>query len=292
MKYFYLPVLLIIFSVVGCKTTEENKEIVTTIYPFKAILEEVAGNRFEVKSILPAGADPHTYEMLPSDFRAIQNAKVFFYGSSALDGWAANLDVKNKVELLDLVPKNFLRDIEIHHESDNREEHIGTDPHFWTDPLTVKAALPQIVNEFIRIDPEGEKFYKNNSADFSSKLDQLDSLIKIETTDIKYRNVFTDHPFYSYFFDRYGFNVVGSIEIAPGSQPTPKDIENLIKLVKAKNVKAIFTHQQQSDKPANVLAESAGIKVFTLDPTGGVKGRMTYSEIILHNLSIIKDALK
>jgi len=292
MKYFYLSILLIIFLVVGCKPTEENKEIVTTIYPFKAILEEVAGNRFEVKSILPAGADPHTYEMLPSDFRAIQNAKVFFYGSSALDGWAANLDVKNKVELLSLVPKNFLHDIEIHHESENTTEHIGTDPHFWTDPLTVKATLPQIVNEFIRIDPAAEKIYKKNATDFSNKLDLLDSLIKIETTQIKFKNVFTDHPFYSYFFDRYGFNVVGSIEIAPGSQPTPKDIENLITLVKAKDVKAIFTHQQQSDKPANVLAESTGIKVFTLDPIGGVKGRMTYSEIILHNLSIIKIALK
>jgi zinc transport system substrate-binding protein len=287
-KFFILFFFLLTF---GCSTTQNKNEIVTTIYPFKAILSELVGNRFEVKSILPAGADPHTYEMLPSDFQSIQNAKVFFYGSMTLDGWASKIDGKNKVELLSLVPKEYLRDIRVHH-FDNGDEHLGIDPHFWTDPITVKAMLPQIVNVLIKINPDGEKEYRANEIKFSQELEQLDSLIRSETEEIKFRNVFTGHPFYSYFFDRYGFNVVGSLEIAPGSQPTPKDLKNLIELVKKENVRAIFTHQQHSDKPANVLAESAGIKVYTLDPIGGVKGRMTYKDIILYNLSIIKDALK
>ena len=291
MKYFTFFLVLFFLSLNGCKPSDNKEEIVTTIYPFKSILQEVAGNRFEVRSILPPGADPHTYEMLPSDFQAIQNSKVFFYGSSALDGWAANINVNNKIELLSLVPKEYLLNIQVHQKG-KHEENFGVDPHFWTDPLTVKATLPQIVNEFTRIDPEGEKIYRKNALDFSEKLDQLDSLVKTETLSIKYKNVFTAHPFYSYFFTRYGFNVVGSLEIAPGSQPTPKDIENLINLVKDQNVKAIFTLQQESDKPARVLAESAGIKVYTLDPMGGVKGRTTYEEMILYNFSIIKDALK
>jgi ABC-type Zn uptake system ZnuABC Zn-binding protein ZnuA len=80
--------------------------------------------------------------------------------------------------------------------------------------------------------------------------------------------------------------------VAPGIQPTPKEIKNLIDLMKSENVKAIFTHKQHSDKPAKVLAESAGIKDYVLDPMGGVDGKMTYEEIILQNLSIIKEALK
>ena len=65
-----------------------------------------------------------------------------------------------------------------------------------------------------------------------------------------------------------------------------------MELVKEENVKAIFTHKQHSDKPAKVLAEASGIKQYELDPIGGVTGEMTYKEIILHNLSIINDALK
>lgn len=294
MRYLNFFMLFLLFLIFGCTPSENKKEIVTTIYPFKAILQEIAGNRFEIKSILPAGADPHTYEMRPSDFQSIQNAKVFFYGAMALDGWASNIDVKNKVELLSLVPKDYLIEIKVHHygNENDEDEHFGIDPHFWTDPNTVKAMLPNLVNELVKADPNGEKEFRTNENIFLKKLSTLDLKIKEEVTGINYKNVFTGHPFYSYFFERYGFNVVGSLEVAPGTQPTPKDIKNLIELVKEKNVKAIFTHKQHSDKPAKVLAESSGIKEFKLDPIGGVEGEMTYDEIILYNLAIIKEALQ
>lgn len=295
MKQLYLIALLILLFVFGCTKTENKNEIVTTIYPFKAILQEIAGDRFEVKSILPAGADPHTYEMIPSDFKSIQNSKAFFFGAIKLDGWASKLDVKNKIELITLVPKDFLIELKVHHHHDSEieeDENFGIDPHFWTDPNTVNAMLPNLVSELIKIDPQGEVTFKSNAETFTKKLSDLDSQIKKETENIKYKNVFTAHPFYSYFFERYGFRVAGSLEVAPGSQPTAKDIKNLIELVKKENVKAIFTHKQHSDKPAKVLAESSGINEFELDPIGGVKNRMSYQEIVLHNLSIIKDALK
>lgn len=293
------------FFLFGCTVENQNPKIVTTIYPFKAIIEEIVGNKIEVISILPAGSDPHTYEMLPSDFKVIQQSTAFFYGAEALDGWAAKINVNNKVEMLKLVPDEFLIQIKVHNHFDDHnhahnhnlnrvadEESLGTDPHFWVDPLTVKAMLPVLLKELIQIDPENENIFNSNTELFSGKLLKMDSLLRIETSDIKHRNVFTAHPFYSYFFERYNFFVAGSIEIAPGYHSTPKDIKQLMDLVKKQNVKAIFTHKQHSDKPAKVLAESTGIREYELDPIGGIKGRMTYEEIIFYNLGIIKKALQ
>jgi len=282
----------------GCAVEKKKSDIVTTIYPFKAIIQEIVGDKIEVKSILPAGADPHTYEMLPSDFKTIQNCAAFFYGSEALDGWAARIDVDNKIEMLKLVPAEFLIEIKVHNHFDDHhhhgddEESLGIDPHFWVDPITVNSMLTNLLDELVKIDPNNAEYYKNNADKFSITLFELDEKLKEETADIIFRNVFTAHPFYSYFFERYNFFVAGSIEIAPGYHSTPKDIKQLMELVKKQNVKAIFTHKQHSDKPAKVLAESTGIKEFELDPIGGVSGRMTYEEIILHNLDIIKKALK
>lgn len=291
MKYLKFFILFVFVLMVGCSPSKHKKEIATTIYPFKAILQEIVGDRFEIKAVLPPGADPHTYEMIPSDFKSIQNSLAFFYGSDKLDGWAAKIDVKNKIEMISLVPKQDLLDITVYHR-EGENEHLGIDPHFWTDPMTVKAMLPNLVNALVKIDPNGEKEYRNKEELFSEQLIKLDSIIKKEVKDIKYKNVFTAHPFYNYFFNRYGFNVVGSLEITPGTQATPKELKNLIELVQKENVKAIFVNKQESDKPAQVLAESAGIKEFKLNALGGVKGEMTYEEIILHNLSIIKEALK
>jgi zinc transport system substrate-binding protein len=282
----------------GCSVEKQKSQIVTTIYPFKAIIQEIVGDKFKVKSVLPSGADPHTYEMLPSDFKTIQNSAAFFYGSEALDGWAARIDLDNKIEMLKLVPEEFLIEIKVHnyfddhHHHGDDEESLGIDPHFWVDPITVNSMLTNLLHELLKIDPDNAEYYKNNADKFSAKLSDLDEKLKKETADIKYRNVFTAHPFYSYFFERYNFFVAGSIEVAPGYHSTPKDIKQLMELVKKQNVKAIFTHKQHNDKPAKVLAESTGIKEFELDPIGGVPGMMTYEEIILHNLDIIKKALK
>lgn len=289
--------LFLLIMILGCSKQEQNSEIVTTIYPFKAIIQELTGDRFSVNTILPAGADPHTYEILPSDFRSIQSSKAFFFGAEALDGWAAKLNVDNKIELLSLVPGEYLIDIKIphfHHSEDhnNHTEHLGVDPHFWTDPNVVLAMIPNLLKELIKLDPQSESIFRSNAEKFTLKLINLDERIKNETDSLKFRNVFTAHPFYSYFFERYGFNVAGSLEIAPGSQPTPKDIKNLLDLVKQKNVKAIFTHKQHSDKPAKVLAQSSGINEYELDPIGGVEGRISYEDVILFNLQIIKEALK
>lgn len=290
-------ILLLFLIVAGCSKQEHKSEIVTTIYPFKAIIQELTGEKFSVKAILPAGADPHTYEMLPSDFQSIQNSKAFFYGAETLDGWAAKINAANKIELLSLVPENKLIDIRIPHfhsnaQSDNDFENMGVDPHFWTDPNVVRAMIPNLLKELLKIDSTNKEVFNSNAEMFADKLIKLDEKIKSETDSLKFRNVFTSHPFYSYFFERYNFKVAGSLEIAPGSQPTPKEINNLITLVKRENVKAIFTNQQHSDKPSKVLAESSGIKEFELDPIGGTEGRISYEEIILYNLQIIKSALK
>lgn len=289
LNFFTACVFLLIF---GCSNSEQKSGVVTTIYPFKAILQEIAGNRIKIKSILPAGVDPHTYEMIPSDLKTIQQASIFFYGAESLDGWAAKIETSNKVELIKLIPKEYLIEIKMPHFHNGKVESLGIDPHFWLDPLTVKAILPNIVNELIKADPSGEKDIKINADKFSIKLSELDKKIKLETKPLINRTVFMSHPFFSYFFARYNFDIAGSLEIAPGHQSSPKEIKDLMELVKEKNVKAIFTHKQHSDKPAKVLAEATGINQFELDPIGGIAGRTSYDEMILHNLSIIKQALK
>lgn len=293
--------LLILSSIIlsGCSVENPRSEIVTTIYPFKAIIKEIVGDKVEVKAVLPSGADPHTYEMLPSDFKTIQNASAFFFGSEALDGWASKIEVKNKTELITLVPEEYQIEISLndasqdhHHSHITRNESYIIDPHFWVDPVTVNAMINNLVKEITKIFPDEAEYFRYNAKNFSDQLTELNKEIIHETSDIRNRSVFTAHPFYSYFFQRYGFTVAGSIEIAPGYHSTPKDIKQLMELVKKQDVKAIFTHKQHSDKPAKVLAEATGIADYELDPVGGVPGRISYKEIILYNLDIIKKAVK
>lgn len=290
-RYLFGPVIFVLI-IAACTNQKEESQLVTTIYPFKAIIQELAGNDVQVISLLPSGADPHTYEMLPSDYKLIQNAKAFFYGAETLDGWAAKMESTNKIELLSLVPKAFLINIKVPHFDDDHDHSYGTDPHFWSDPLAVKAMLPALVEELVKVFPSKENNFRANEKTFSEKLDSLNLIISKQVNEIKFKTVFTSHPFYSYFFERYDFTVAGSLEVTPGYQATPKDLKKLISLVKKEGVRAIFFNKQHSDKTAKVLSESTGIKLYELDPIGGTEKTMTYNQIIDNNFSIIKSALK
>lgn len=262
-------------------------KISTTIYPFKSILQEITGKRAEINVILPPSADPHTFELTTSDYKKILNSKVIFFGSENLDEWITKVESVKKIELIKLVPQKFLKNIIAANNKD-----YGTDPHFWTDPLTVKAMIPNLVEELINLDPQGKEIYKKNADSFSEKLINLDKKISSELAVVKNINVILSHPFFNYFLSRYEINVVGIVEISPGYQSTPKDIKRLLDISEEKKVQVIFKLINHPEQITKVFAETSGIKTVELDPFGGIEGRMTYVQLINYNAKKILNSLK
>lgn len=295
-KLFLVLFILTLFS--SCtKDKSDKNSIAVTIYPFKTILQEIVGNDIKIDVLLPAGADPHTYEMSPSDFKKIQDAKIFFYGAESLDGWAAKVESENKIELLKLIPKEYLLDIKFsdghsHQSESETHHHYGVDPHFWTDPLTVNAMLKSLTEKLSSFYPEKKEILIKNAGGFSERLIELDRRIKEQAKAIEHSKVFSAHPFYNYFFNRYGIDVVGSLEFSPGQQVTPKYLKKISEEIRSKNVKAIFINKQHISKPAKILAESVDVKIVELDPFGGVDELMTYEDIIKYNFDLMLKALQ
>jgi zinc transport system substrate-binding protein len=300
-KLFFIFISVLVL--ISCDKKNDKVDILVTIYPFKFIVEEITKNELKIDVLLPASIDPHTYEMVPSDLIKVQKAELFIYGDKNLDGWAAKLEAKNKIQLSDLVPDTLRLDISEPISNHNlththtlnhthNHTHEGFDPHFWTDPLTVKGMIDNIVGLLIKYFPEKKKAFIENSELFKAKLDELDNVTYQKTKMIQSKNIFSSHPFYNYFFKRYGFNIVGFLEVSPGQVLSPKEMKMMMDLVKKNKVKAIFTNKQHSDKTTKILAESVGIKYYDLDPIGGTKGLMDYSTVINHNLEIINQALK
>lgn len=280
---------------------------VTTIHPFQEILKAVVGDHGEVHRMLPPGASPHTYELRPSDIRHVEAAKALFFGSPTLDAWALKFNNRNRIELIELLPEDFLLYFQSPERDKKREatdsdvpashhhhhgSAIGVDPHFWTDPLTVKALLPALTDTLCSLDPDGCEIYRKNSAKFAKHLDSLYVKIDEKLIPVRGEAVMLSHPFFQYFLKRFGLRLVDIIEIIPGKEPTPRQIKDIIQQVQRENVKAIFDHPQLPDRAAKLVAEAAGLKVYELDPLGGVSGRQTYDELLLYNVQVLLEALQ
>ncbi|MBT8382730.1 MAG: metal ABC transporter substrate-binding protein [Ignavibacteria bacterium] len=278
--------LILIFILLAFPLTSQIK-IVTTLHPFKEIIHKVTGARGEVISILEPGSSPHSYEVSPSEVKDIESAAVLFYGSEKLDSWALNFDNKNKIEFIKLLPRDSLLSVKM-----IDGEIVGTDPHFWTDPLLVKLLAKNLAEVLCKFDPEGCAEFNSNAKLFSDELNNLYTKIESKVSGLKRKNILLSHQFFAYFLHRFNFSVTGLIEPIPGKEPTAKDLKKIIDITFKKNVEAIFIHSQLPEKPAEIVSESTGVEIFTLDPIGGKKGRLTYEDLLLYNTEIILDALK
>lgn len=302
-KQHLKPIVFLLLIVVGllnvpnivlASETEGKKVFVATIYPVASIIKEIVGNQHHVETLLSPTSSPHTFEPKPSDIRKIEKAVALIYVGPNLDKeWVGKLPAKNKIELLSLLPpeKKLFMKADSHHHSEHNE-HDSVDPHFWTDPLTVKSMLDDIVASLVEYSPGNAETYKKNAFRFAKTLDHLNDEITRLVNPIKAQPIVLFHPSFNYFIKRYDLFLAGIVESAPGKEPSPKFIHQTLKEIRSVKAKVLFSEIQSSKSSVRVLAEAAGVKVYELDPIGGTKGRTTYNDILLYNTKIFVTALR
>jgi len=145
------------------------------------------------------------------------------------------------------------------------------------------------------MDPEHAEEYIANTENYVKKLEELKERMHKALEGVKNRDIVTFHEAFPYFAEEFGLNVVGVIEIEPGSEPSAKELGEIIEKVREFNVKALFIEPQYSSKAAETVARETGAKVYTLDPA--VTGPMgddaydAYINIMENNLKTLVEAL-
>ncbi len=285
LAYVVLSTLVVLLA--GCATgPSPPPAIVTTIPPLAFILREIAGSEVPVRALLDPGASPHTYEPRPSDVRAAQSAIVLVYVSPGLDAWATDLPAKRTLAVLDLVPV------------DDRRPRVASDPagpvdpHFWTDPLTVAATMPSLADALAGLDPAHAALYRANGTRFAARLRSLHGEAATALGPAAGKQVLLFHPSFRYLLARHDIVVAAVVEEFPGKEPTAQDMQNLGRIARRVGATVVFTEPQLPRRPAEVLAELAGLRIAELDPLGGGPGRTTYEDLIRHNVRVLAESLR
>ena len=86
--------------------------------------------------------------------------------------------------------------------------------------------------------------------------------------------------------------MAGIIETIAGTEPTPREISQIILTVRNEKIDVILVHPQHSSRPAELVSESTNCKIIKVDPLGGTPGRESYEEIIFYNAEIILEAFQ
>lgn len=255
--------------------------IVTSIPPLAMIASELGGDRVVAHSILPPGADPHTFEPRPSDAIAIADADLIVVLGSSIDDWIGGSI---------MVPAGNTTIVRLDEELAETHEHThdggGHDPHVWLDPSWVRdRAVPALQRAFVAADPEGAARYGVSARAMAGKLTDLEEDVRTALAGAPTRGFLAWHPAWEHFARRFGLHSVGSVGESGGREPSLHAMIAAIRAARAAGVRAVLVEPQVDSRQAAVLAEELGVPLVTVDPLGDAWSldRSTYQTLMLFN---------
>ncbi len=293
-----LPTLALALAASACAgspPTPGRLVAAATISPLADIVARVVGPGWTVRTIIPPGVSPHVFEPTPKEVRLVAPARLVVTVGAGYDGWAAKLAAACSSRAV-LFDAGRAAGIEAAGQGASDEEDsegvLGRDPHWWLSPPLVEKMLPALARELSALDPEGAAGYRGRAAALSGELARLDAEIARTLGPVAGATIVTAHNAWIYFAARYGLKVAGSIEPVPGREPTPREIRALILAARREHLRTLFTEPQFPPDAARVVAHEAGLDVETVDPIGGVPGRVGYEELLRYDARTFRQGLE
>jgi ABC-type Zn uptake system ZnuABC Zn-binding protein ZnuA len=238
--------------------------VVTTVSPITNIVQNIGGTRIELTGIVPEGTNSHTFEPAPSDARAFADADIVFINGLHLEEPTRELaeaNIRDGVPIVELGAKTIPPDQYIYDFSFPKE---GGDPnpHLWTDPIYAGDYASIVADELAKVDPANADFYRANDDAFQAKIDELDGLARqvTETVPPENRKLLTYHDSFPYFAREYGWTVIGAIQPADFSDPTPQEVADLIDQIRAEHLPAIFGSEVFPSPVLQQIADETGAR--------------------------------
>lgn len=306
----------------GMDTGGDRIKAAVEIAPLADFCRNVGGDLVEVRTMVPPGSSPHSYELTTGQMTFLTEADILVTNGLGLTPWAdevfEGLDNPDLVTVVAgvAVPQSELIEAGEYSNHGDEEaaryneglgkgreldeaeyhEHGVYDPHVWLDPSLALYIVESIRDGLIEVDRENEITYRDNADRYLKELRNLDAQIMQEVGNYTSLKFISFHSSWTYFAQRYGLEQMGVIEELPGKEPSTGEIADLVDLVEARGVRVIFAEPQFSPRAAEAVAEESGgtVVVKMLDPLGDPENpdTDTYIKMMKHDLAVMGEALR
>ncbi|SOC03500.1 zinc transport system substrate-binding protein [Ureibacillus xyleni] len=316
--------ILLLFSIlslflVACNsTTTENESaakneskklnIYTTVYPLSYFAQKIGGDYVEVTSIYPPGSNEHTFEPTQKDMMQLADADLFFYIGLGLEGFVENAQktlANENVKLVataDRIAEEHLHTSVVETEEDHHEEHEDhqhgdIDPHVWLSPIIAKDLALSIKDELVTALPDQEASFNENYNQLISELDSLNSDFENMVSEVPNKTFFVSHASFGYIAGQYGLKQVAIAGLNSQSEPSQKELIEIVNLAKDLNVEYILFEQNISSKLSTIIQNEVGAKALTLHNLSvlteeDITNNETYITLMEKNIDTLRQALQ
>jgi ABC-type Zn uptake system ZnuABC Zn-binding protein ZnuA len=172
-------------------------------------------------------------------------------------------------------------------------------PHLWLNVAYAMTYVTLIRDQLSALDPGNAAAYQHHAARFLEQLRQLDQCIAaaLATVPSRQRKLLTYHDSWPYFARRYGMTVLGAIQPANFSEPSPREVARIIDQIRQERIPALFGSEVFPSKVLQKIAAETGVRYVTTlrdDALPGSPGesRHSYIGMMLDNVTTMVEALE
>ncbi len=290
-------ITLSLASLVGTAAFAEVPAVITDIAPVHSLVAMVMGDLGAPVLLLDKGADPHDFQLRPSQAQAVSDAGlVVWIGPEmspwldrALEGTGAQgaqlaLLAANGTETRAYGAEGGEHDhaeeaghddhaeggteVGHDHEHDHEHEHDGIDPHAWLDPHNAEHWLGLIAAELARLDPANAPTYSANASAAATRIEALEVGLQATLAPVKDRPFVVFHDAFGYYVGHFGLTLAGAISAGDAASPGAQSLRDLTRKATGSTV-CIFPEVNHDADLSAQMAEAAGAKLGApLDPEG------------------------
>lgn len=259
-------------------------KVVASGYVPYTVAKQIAGDAAEVTMLLPANAEPHSFEPTPGAIVTVHNADVFIYVSSRLEPWVT-----------DILPSVGENTLVVQAASSAKP---SKDPHIWMNFDNMPPFAASIARALTEKDPAHQDLYAANLAAFNKQIENLSQQFAQGLKNCQSRRiVHIGHLAFGNLASRYGLELTALAGTSHDGEHSVKRLAQVVDLIKQSGVPYVFTEPALSQNLAEVVAKETGAQLLPLYTVEHVsvqdaQNQVTYADLMLRNLTSLQRGLE
>lgn len=258
-KYLYL---LLVVCLVSCgnqqKPQESGKPTITvTIEPLRYFVEQIAGGKVEVNTMVPAGSNPETYEPTAQQMVALSNSTLYIkVGQIGFETtWMEKLQqnapgMKIIDSSLGIIPAKTINGVD--------------DPHTWMSCSSARIIAKNICQAMKEIAPQDSAFFQVRYDSLLVHIDKVDAKVRNALLHAKEKAFVIYHPALTYFARDYQLTQLPIEE--EGREPSARQIQALIDKAKRERITTVFIQKEFANRNVQTFIDATHAKPFDINP--------------------------